>query len=93
MTQNGWQVRRQGWLATPTEAAAVAVAYALLLAGPVYRFLTAAELWRKVVQTAMMSGMVLFVVGAARLLGLGAGRDAGASDAGVIGGGDGRPAS
>ena len=54
---------------TPTEAAAVAVAYALFLAGPVYRSLTAAELWRKVVQTAMVSGMVLFVVGAARLLG------------------------
>ena len=54
---------------TPTEAAAVAVAYALLLAGPVYRSLTAAELWRKIVQTAMVSGAVLFVVGAARLLG------------------------
>ena len=54
---------------TPTEAAAVAVAYALLLAGPVYRSLTARDLWSKVVQTAMVSGMVLFVVGAARLLG------------------------
>ena len=56
-------------LFTPTEAAAVAVAYALLLAGLVYRSLTLAELWRKVVQTAMVSGMVLFVVGAAHLLG------------------------
>ena len=56
-------------LFTPTEAAAVAVAYALLLAGPVYRSLTARDLWSKVVQTAMVSGMVLFVVGAARLLG------------------------
>ena len=54
---------------TPTEAAAVAVAYALLLAGPVYRSLTVADLWAKIVQTAMVSGMVLFVVGAARLLG------------------------
>ncbi len=54
---------------TPTEAAAVAVAYALFLAGPVYRSLTAVELWRRIVQTAMVSGMVLFVVGAARLLG------------------------
>ena len=54
---------------TPTEAAAVAVAYSLFLAGPVYRSLTAVELWRKIVQTAMVSGMVLFVVGAARLLG------------------------
>ena len=56
-------------LFTPTEAAAVAVAYALLLAGAVYRSLTLAELWKKIVQTAMISGMVLFVVGAARLLG------------------------
>jgi len=56
-------------LFTPTEAAAVAVAYALLLAGPVYRSLTARELWKKIVQTAIVSGMVLFVVGAARLLG------------------------
>ena len=56
-------------LFTPTEAAAVAVAYALLLAGPVYRSLSASDLWNKVVQTAMVSGMVLFVVGAARLLG------------------------
>ncbi|MDE2944323.1 MAG: TRAP transporter large permease [Gemmatimonadota bacterium] len=56
-------------LFTPTEAAAVAVAYALLLAGLVYRSLTLAELWSKVVQTAVVSGMVLFVVGAAHLLG------------------------
>ena len=56
-------------LFTPTEAAAVAVAYALLLAGPVYRSLTARDLWSKIVQTAVVSGMVLFVVGAARLLG------------------------
>ena len=56
-------------LFTPTEAAAVAVAYALLLAGPVYRALPATELWGKIIQTAMVSGMVLFVVGAARLLG------------------------
>jgi C4-dicarboxylate transporter DctM subunit len=56
-------------LFTPTEAAAVAVAYALLLAGPVYRALSADDLWSKIIQTAMVSGMVLFVVGAARLLG------------------------
>ena len=54
---------------TPTEAAAVAVAYALLLAGPVYRALTVRELWSKIIQTAVISGMVLFVIGSARLLG------------------------
>ena len=56
-------------LFTPTEAAAVAVAYALLLAGLVYRSLTLRELWSRIVQTAVVSGMVLFVVGAAHLLG------------------------
>ncbi len=56
-------------LFTPTEAAAVAVAYALLLAGPVYRSLTPGALWKKAVEAAVVSGMVLFVVGAARLLG------------------------
>ena len=56
-------------LFTPTEAAAVAVAYALLLAGPVYRSLSARDLWNKLVQAAVVPGMVLFVVGAARLLG------------------------
>ena len=56
-------------LFTPTEAAAVAVAYALFLAGPIYGALPAAELWSKIIQTATVSGMVLFVVGAAQLLG------------------------
>ena len=56
-------------LFTPTEAAAVAVFYALLLAAFVYRSLTLAALWSKIVRAAMVSGMVLFVVGAARLLG------------------------
>ncbi len=56
-------------LFTPTEAAGVAVAYALLLAGLAYRSLTLRKLWEKVVQTAVVSGMVLFVVGAARLMG------------------------
>ncbi len=56
-------------LFTPTEAAAVAVAYAFLLAGPVYQALPLHALWSKIVQTALVSGMVLFVVGAARLLG------------------------
>jgi C4-dicarboxylate transporter DctM subunit len=52
---------------TPTEAAAVAVAYALLLSA-FYRSLTAERLWRELLRTAQLSGMVLFVVGAAQLL-------------------------
>ena len=53
---------------TPTEAAAVAVAYALLLSA-FYRSLTVKRLWRELLRTAQLSGMVLFVVGAAQLLG------------------------
>jgi tripartite ATP-independent transporter DctM subunit len=52
---------------TPTEAAAVAVAYALLLSA-FYRSLTVKRLWKELLRTAQLSGMVLFVVGAAQLL-------------------------
>jgi TRAP-type transport system large permease protein len=55
-------------LFTATEAAAVAVAYALLLAAFVYRTLTFRLLWNKLVETAILTGMVLLIVGAARLL-------------------------
>ncbi len=54
-------------LFTPTEAAAIAVAYALILS-LLFRSLTRADLWDRLVQTATVTGMVLFVVGAARLL-------------------------
>ena len=54
-------------LFTPTEAAAMAVAYAMVL-GAVYRSLTWHQLWNSLVRTAVVSGMVLLVVGAARLL-------------------------
>ena len=55
-------------LFTATEAAAVAVVYALLLAAFVYRTLTFRLLWNKLVETAILTGMVLLIVGAARLL-------------------------
>jgi C4-dicarboxylate transporter DctM subunit len=55
-------------LFTPTEAAAVAVAYALILAVGVYRAFSWKEFKESLVQTAVVSGMVLLVVGAARLL-------------------------
>lgn len=55
-------------LFTPTEAAAVAVAYALLLAVLVYRSLTWRQFWNKLLETAMLTGMVLLIVGAAKLL-------------------------
>jgi tripartite ATP-independent transporter DctM subunit len=52
---------------TATEAAAVAVAYAVLL-GLIYRSLSARRLWDEMVRTATLTGMVLFVVGAAQIL-------------------------
>ena len=54
-------------LFTATEAAAVAVAYALLL-GALYRSLSLHRLWGELVRTVVLTGMVLFVVGAAKLL-------------------------
>jgi C4-dicarboxylate transporter DctM subunit len=55
-------------LFTPTEAAAVAVAYALILAVGVYRAFSWKQFKESLIQTAVVSGMVLLVVGAARLL-------------------------
>jgi C4-dicarboxylate transporter DctM subunit len=55
-------------LFTPTEAAAVAVAYALTLAAVVYRAFSWKQFTESLVQTSVVSGMVLLVVGAARLL-------------------------
>jgi C4-dicarboxylate transporter, DctM subunit len=53
---------------TATEAAAVAVVYALLLAAFVYRSLTWRQFRNKLLETAMLTGMVLLIVGAAKLL-------------------------
>jgi C4-dicarboxylate transporter, DctM subunit len=55
-------------LFTATEAAAVAVAYAIVLAAVVYRSLTLRVFWNKLLETATLTGMVLLIVGAARLL-------------------------
>jgi tripartite ATP-independent transporter DctM subunit len=52
-------------LATPTEMSSVAVVYGLLLAGPVYRQVDAAALWRLLRDAASLTGMVLLVVAAA----------------------------
>jgi len=55
-------------LFTATEAAAVAVAYSVLLAALVYRSLSWQALWDKLVETAILTGMVLSIVGAAQAL-------------------------
>lgn len=49
-------------VATPTEVSVMAVAYALLISGLVYRDLTLADIWKGAVDTAMMTGAVMFII-------------------------------
>ena len=53
---------------TPTEAAAVSVAYALLLEGAIYRGLNFAKLQNALLSTAVITGVVYVLVGAANAL-------------------------
>lgn len=50
---------------TPTEAAAIAATYALILSGLVYRELTFKKLLHALSETASSSGMILIIMGAA----------------------------
>ena len=54
---------------TPTEAASVAVVYALIIGGLVYRELTVEKLISCLKTTAMISGAVLIIVGPAKAFG------------------------
>jgi tripartite ATP-independent transporter DctM subunit len=54
-----------GGVYTPTEGAAVAVAYAIFVGVVVYRSLTLKAIYRCLVQAAMTSGIVLMIVAAA----------------------------
>lgn len=49
-------------IATPTEVSVMAVAYALLVSGLIYRDLTFRSLWRASVDTAMMTGAVMIII-------------------------------
>ncbi|MDO5349842.1 MAG: TRAP transporter large permease [Lachnospiraceae bacterium] len=53
---------------TATEGSAIAVAYALLL-GICYRNITLRSFWRIVVDSAKMSGMIVFLIGVSNILG------------------------
>lgn len=53
---------------TATEGSAIAVVYALIL-GICYRNVTLKGLWRIVVDSAKMSGMVIFLIGVSNILG------------------------
>lgn len=54
-----------GGIMTPTEGAAVAVAYALVVSVVIYRSLNLTEVWRSVVSSAVDSARLLFMIGAA----------------------------
>ncbi|MEZ5847942.1 MAG: TRAP transporter large permease subunit [Geminicoccaceae bacterium] len=49
-------------IATPTEVSVMAVAYALLVSGVVYRDLNLGNLWSAAVETTMMTGAVMFII-------------------------------
>lgn len=49
-------------IATPTEVSVMAVAYALIVSGAIYRDLSWRALWIATVDTAMMTGAVMFII-------------------------------
>ena len=49
-------------VATPTEVSVMAVAYALFVSGLVYRDITWRGLWDALVETAMITGAVMFII-------------------------------
>lgn len=57
-----------GGIFTATEGSAIAVIYALAL-GIVYRNITVKSFWKIVVDSAKMSGMVVFLIGVSNILG------------------------
>ncbi|MCD8082539.1 MAG: TRAP transporter large permease [Clostridiales bacterium] len=57
-----------GGVFTATEGSAIAVVYALIL-GILYRNISVKSFWRIVVESAKMSGMVVFLIGVSNILG------------------------
>jgi tripartite ATP-independent transporter DctM subunit len=58
-----------GGIATPTEAAAIAVAYALFVGGVIYRALTFADLYAMLVRTTRITGVIFLIIASASILG------------------------
>ncbi len=54
---------------TPTEAAAIAVAYALFVGGVVYRALRFADIVQMLIRTARITGVVFLIIASASILG------------------------
>lgn len=57
-----------GWV-TPTEAAAIAVAYALFVGGVIYRALSWRDLYEIGVRTAILTGVIFLIIASASILG------------------------
>lgn len=57
-----------GGIFTATEGSAIAVVYALIL-GLCYRNITLSSLWKIILDSAKMSGMVVFLIGVSNILG------------------------
>ena len=80
-----WLAIKEGWLAvilpvfilgsilggfaTPTEAAAIAVAYALVVGGIVYRALSWRDLYEICVRTTRITGVIFLIIASATILG------------------------
>ncbi|HFD15378.1 MAG TPA: TRAP transporter large permease [Rhodospirillales bacterium] len=58
-----------GGIVTPTEAAAIAVAYALVVGGLIYRTLRLADLLAMLERTALITGVVFLIIASASILG------------------------
>lgn len=56
-------------IVTPTEAAAIAVFYALVIGGVVYRSLTVPDIIQMLVRTARITGVVFLIIASASILG------------------------
>ncbi len=54
-----------GGIGTPTEISSIAVVYALLLMGEPFKRVTWKRFWSVAVETAIMSGMILFIISGA----------------------------
>ncbi|WP_193368486.1 TRAP transporter large permease [Pelagibius marinus] len=58
-----------GGIATPTEAASIAVFYALVVGGLVYRRLTFQDLYEMCVRTVRITGVIFLIIASASILG------------------------
>jgi tripartite ATP-independent transporter DctM subunit len=58
-----------GGIATPTEAAAIAVAYALFVGGVIYRGFSFQDLYEMLVRTTRITGIIFLIIASASILG------------------------